>query len=80
MPKFEPRHEKNGYLHMRISCAVTVQLISAFVFTIQIVQSLFYLNPKFQASIHLLWLIMQPDLCRTWSYTPKTGFLTMRLI
>ena len=32
-----------------ISCAVTAQLISAFVFAIQIVQFLFFLNPKFQA-------------------------------
>ena len=31
-------------------------LIIAFVFAIRIVQSLFYLNPKFQASSHLLWL------------------------
>ena len=41
---------------MQISCAVTAQLISTFVFAIWIVQSLFYLNPKFQASSHLLWL------------------------
>ena len=40
----------------QISCAVTAQLISAFVFAMRIVQSLFYLNPKFQASSHLLWL------------------------
>ena len=40
----------------QISCAVTVQLISAFVFATQIVQSLYFLNPKFQASGHLLWL------------------------
>ena len=33
-----------------------MKLISAFVFTTWIVQSLFYLNPKFQASSHLLWL------------------------
>ena len=32
------------------------KLISAFVFAIPIVQSLYYLNPKFKASIHLLWL------------------------
>ena len=32
----------------------TAKLISAFVFAIQIVQSLYYLNPKFQASNHLL--------------------------
>ena len=40
----------------QISCAVTVQLISAFVFAIRIVQSLYYENPKFQASSQLLWL------------------------
>ena len=33
-----------------------MKLISVFVFAIQIVQSLYFLNPKFQASIHLLWL------------------------
>ena len=33
-----------------ISCSVTARLISAFVFTARIVQLLFYLNPKFQAS------------------------------
>ena len=36
--------------------AVTVLLISAFIYTTKIVQSLFFLNPKFQASSHLLWL------------------------
>ena len=41
---------------MQISCAVTAQLISAFVFATWLVQSLYYLNPKFQASSHLLWL------------------------
>ena len=40
----------------QISCAVTAQLISAFVFGTYIVQSPFYLNPKFQASSHLVWL------------------------
>ena len=40
----------------QISCAVTAQLISAFVFASQIVQSLFHLNPKFQASSLLLRL------------------------
>ena len=36
--------------------AVTAQLISAFIFATRIVQSLCFLNPKFQASSHLLWL------------------------
>ena len=40
----------------QISFAVTAKLISAFVFATWIVQSLCYLNPKFQASGHLLWL------------------------
>ena len=34
----------------------TAKLISAFVFTTQIVQSLYFLNTKFQASIHLMRL------------------------
>ena len=38
----------------QISFAVTAKLISAFVFAMRIVQSLFYLNPKFQASSQLL--------------------------
>ena len=61
---FEPVHEKTNNLHRwkqrRRSAsrlfAVTVKLISAFVFATRIVQSLSYLNTKFQASNHLLWL------------------------
>ena len=56
---YEPRHEKTGFLHMQktktqISFAVTAKLISVFVFATRIVQSLFFLNLKFQASSHLL--------------------------
>ena len=40
----------------QISFAVTAKLISAFVFATRIIQFLYYLNPKFQASSHLLWL------------------------
>ena len=40
----------------QISCAGTAQLISAFVFAKQIVQSLYFLYPKFQAYSNLLWL------------------------
>ena len=40
----------------QISFAVSAKLISAFVIATWIVQSLYYLNPKFQASRHLLWL------------------------
>ena len=52
---FEPSYEKTGFLHMRKQRRrSTAQLISAFVFATWIVQSLFYLNPKFQAPSHLL--------------------------
>ena len=40
----------------QISFAVTAKLISAFVFATWIEHSLFFLNPKFQASSPLLWL------------------------
>ena len=55
--------------------AETAQLISAFVFAIQVVQSIYFLNTKFQASS----LVVQPGLCGAWTETPKTGFLTTRL-
>ena len=35
---------------VQISCAVTAQLISTFVFASWIEQSIYFLNPKFQAS------------------------------
>ena len=38
---------------MQMSFAVTAKLISAFVFATWIVQYLYFLNPKFQASSHL---------------------------
>ena len=53
--------------------------ICAFVFATRIVQSLFFLNPKFQVSSHLLRLYSPVCVGRTWSETPKTGFLTTRL-
>ena len=40
----------------KLSFAVTAKLISAFVFVTRIVESLYFLNLKFQASSHLLWL------------------------
>ena len=39
---------------MQISFTVTAKLISAFVFATRIVQSLYFLNPKFQVSSHSL--------------------------
>ena len=61
MPKiYEPRQEKTCFPYVKakgqISCMVTVQLISAFVFATYVVYSLYCLNLKFQASSHLVWL------------------------
>ena len=58
---YEPRYEKTVFFayaktKKQISFAVTGKLISAFVFATRIVQSLYFLNPKIQASGHLLWL------------------------
>ena len=58
---YEPRYEKTGFFayaktKTQTSFAVTAKLISAFVVATRIVQSLYFLNPKFQASSHLLCL------------------------
>ena len=55
----EPRREKTvcfayAKTKTQIRFAVTAKLISAFVFATRILQSLFFLNTKFQASSHLL--------------------------
>ena len=52
---YEPHNEKTRFLayaktEAQISCVVTAQLISTFVFATQIVQFLFFLNPESQAS------------------------------
>ena len=44
-------------------------IIRAFVSAIRVVQFLFVVNPKFQASNHF-----QADLCQTWSVIPKPDF------
>ena len=54
---FEPRREKTGFFaYVKTKTQIS---ISAFVFATRIVQSLFFLNRKFQASSHLLWLYSQ---------------------
>ena len=47
---------KPTFCMTQIRFEVTAKLISAFVFATPIVQSLYFLNPKFQASSRLLWL------------------------
>ena len=50
----------------QISFAVTAKLISACVFATWIVQDLFFLNPKFQASSNLLWLYILDSVGPGW--------------
>ena len=76
---FEPRHEKTSFFayaktKAQISCAVTAQLISAFASATQTMQYPFFLNPKVQASSHLLWLY-RPVCVGPRRKSPKTGFL-----
>ena len=52
----------------QISCAVTAQLISTFVFATQIVLYLFFPHSKLQASSFFQWPV-QPSLCWMWSET-----------
>ena len=60
--RYEPRYEKTVFFFAytktktQIRCAVTAQLISAFVFATRIKQSLYFLFTKFQAYSHLVWL------------------------
>ena len=51
---YEPHHEKTCFLHVRKQRRRSAAQISTFVFTIWIVQSLLFLNLKFQASSYLL--------------------------
>ena len=59
----------------QISCA---ELISVFVFAIKIVQPIYFMNPKFQASNYPLWLYI--PVCVGPAWKPMTGFLATQLI
>ena len=75
---YEPCHEKTGFLHMQkktqISFAVTAKLISAFVFSY--IGSTIPLLPKSKilSLLRPLSVGVKPNLCRTWSETPKKVF------
>ena len=66
---FEPRYEKTGLLHIRKQRRRSADQRLCLRCTDS--KSL-YFQPSSVAA--------QPGLCRTWSETPKTGFLTTRLI
>ena len=78
VPSWENRLFAYAKTKTQISFAVTAKLISAFIFATRIVQSLYFLNTKLQASSHFLWQY-SPVSVGPGSETPKTGFLTTRL-
>ena len=55
---FEPSRKKTVFFfaYAKTKTHITAKLISAFVFATSIVHSLYFINPKFQASGNLLWL------------------------
>ena len=78
----EPCHEKNlHYAYAKtkaqISFPVTAKLISALVFAIEIVMFLYFPNPNFPASSHLLCLYS--SVCVEPVRSPDVGFLMPRL-
>ena len=56
----------------------SARLICAFVFATRIVRSLYFLNPKFQAPSHLLWLYS--PVCVGLVGNPEDWFLSHLLI
>ena len=75
----KPLHEKtNAFAYVKtkaqISFAVTAKLISAFVFVTQLIQSLYFLNTKVQASSYLLSL--QSPVCVRPGRKPKLFVLS----
>ena len=79
---FEPRREKTGFMHMRKQRRRSASRYReadqrlCFRYT----DSTIPLLPKSEiSSLCPSSVVVQPSLCRTWSETPKTGFLRTRL-
>ena len=71
----EPHHEKTCFWQMRKhSLRLTAQLIRAFFFAKEIVQSLYLLIRNFSRLLTSS-VVVQHSLCRTWLEIPKTDFL-----
>ena len=80
---FEPCREKTGFLHMRKQDADQIrgnrEADQRLCFRYS--DSTIPLLPKSEIpSLQPSSVAVQPGLCGTWSETPKTGFLTTRLI
>ena len=52
----ESRHEKTYFLHTRNKGQISAFVFTTYVFTTKIEKSLYFCNPKFQTSTHLLRL------------------------
>ena len=79
---YEPLHKKTNNMHRqkkkaKVCCA---QLISAFVFAIRIIQFLFFLNPKFQASNQLQRLYRPGQNPNCWFSHAKADMIVSRSV
>ena len=81
--KYEPRYEKNGFLHMRNKDADQLrgnrEADQRLCFC-YIGSTIPLLSKPEILSLYPSSVAIQRGLCGTWSETPKTGFLTTRLI
>ena len=84
LPTYEPRREKTGFLHicenkgadqLRGNREADQRLCFRYTDTRIPLLSKYEISSLQPSSV-----AVQPGLCRTWSETPKTGFLTRRLI
>ena len=73
---YEPRHEKTGFLYLRKQRCRPLKLFSAFVFATSIVQCLYFLNPKVQASCYLMW--WYSPVCAGPGRKPRRQFFSRR--
>ena len=78
--QFEPRREKNGFLHMRKQRLRSASLLHQRLCFLYIDSTIPLLSTYEISSLKPSSVVVQPGLCRTWWKSPKTGFLTTRLI
>ena len=71
--KYELRHEKTCFFTYAKAKAHS----STFAFSTQVVQSLFFLNLKFQASSHLV--VVKPSLCPEGSFSHNPAYIAVKV-
>ena len=79
--KYEPRHKKTGFLHMQKQRRRSGNREADQRLCVGYMDRTVARKPKSKmSSLQPSSVVVQPGLSRTWSETPKTGFLATRLI